>query len=340
MLYNYSYKCGFSTRSYVEWMLSDPCYEVNIGTEMVDQKSTGELPSFRPDGDEIRRRQAAVAAERMQKPEPSRATEKSRSGSGAGWLAGLLVLVLGGAVVYLALQQYSTLQLIASYEERLDLADDRIVSLERSLTQTDESVAMNGTAINAQFQAIKSETDLQMSEIRKLWDVANKRNREWIEENQAALIDQSETLAALNDQLATVDASLESFSAGQNRDAEALEDLTTQLANERIVLSDIGQSIDSVRSDVDTMQQELGSIMDSDLEAQLISLTLTQENLLAEQGELADGVSDSTADIAEIREILEAVDASRLETSRRLTAMASQIDRLEARITELTGGAQ
>lgn len=86
----------------------------------------------------------------------------------------VVVLALGG---WFILEQQKEL---AKSSENLTDARMRITMLEERLRSTDEVV-----------QASESETNEQIGfwedEIRKLWDVTNKRNRKWIEDNRTAI---------------------------------------------------------------------------------------------------------------------------------------------------------
>ncbi|MFT4675019.1 MAG: uncharacterized membrane-anchored protein YhcB (DUF1043 family) [Reinekea sp.] len=334
---------------------------------MAEKTPAGDLPRMVPDRDDIRSRNVRTNPER--KPAVEKKTSDVQSRSHTSWVVALFLIVAGIAIGYLALQQYSAVQLLNSYEERLMLADERIVSLEQSLTQTDESVSMNGTAINAQFKAIKVETDLQMDEIRKLWDVSNVRNRTWIEANQAALADQLKNVGLINDSLSTVQ-------LGQAEEVEKLASLSDQLSIEKTergqsdqkfeqalvqieqqfeqfdeVEQQLAQDIERITADLSAASSTLNSILDANYAEQILTLSLTQElaaaerdQIIAEQGESAaeqDKFSAkqqiNTANITELLGAIEAVDAGRLATNKRLTALSGQLDSVSAKVMALTG---
>jgi len=300
---------------------------------MADSKPVNELPRMVPDRDEIRTRKGSGQESKPtgsgSAPKPAPSTPRGSSGS-LVWVA---LLVLFAALVGVGLMAYSQNQMLASYEERLQLADDRISSLERSMNETGESVAMNETAINAQFRAIKSETDMQMSEIRKLWDVSNKRNREWIEENQQAIGKLQTDLQAQTDQLAALSTNLDQQSQTMNTLASRL-DSQQQNASQR------AETLASVQQQMTALNEDLESIDLASLEERLISLTLGQETLQQEQGDMRSSVQDMNATVQELDETIQAIDASRLDTNRRLVTLNDQLQALEAKVSALTGSSQ
>lgn len=294
---------------------------------MGNKSPVGDMPRMVPDREDIRSRQVKTP-NTQERPSGAHQTEKTKSGN--GWALIVLVLVSGIAIGYLTLQQYSMNQLLASYEDRLELADERIVTLEQSLTETDESVAMNGTAINAQFKAIKAETDMQMSEIRKLWDVANKRNRNWIEANKDTLEKQSKNLDSAMANLAKV-------AETQKADAVVIADLNNLVSGSQKTVNELKNSFVDINESIAGLEQNIAQVMANNYDEQLLTLTLTQENMLAEQNKVGSSADENTLKIANILSQLEAIDASRVETSRRLSALNGQIETLGSRLTELTG---
>ena len=292
---------------------------------MAEKTPVGEMPRMVPDRDDIRLRSSTPHVERKPAPKPP---EKKTAGS--SWAMVLLLIVAGAAIVYLALQQYSLTQLLNSYEERLELADERIVRMEQSLTQTDESVALNGTAINAQFKAIKVETDLQMTEIRKLWDITNKRNRQWIEENQ-------ENLAAQSKSVADLEASIKSLRSSQASDEKLFSDLTAQLATQTKSYEQMSAVLEQKTEEMSTVNRAIQNIMNANYDEQFLTLTLTQESLVSEQVRIAQQSNMNAELLSSVQGSIKAVDAGRLETNQRLSALSTRLDTLNARVTALTG---
>lgn len=296
---------------------------------MSDSKPGSDLPKMVPDRDQIRGRQSTTASSTPRNTASAGRSEPSaRSGGGnTPTLLWGLVLVLFAISAGLGLLAYSQQQTLAMFDERLQLADDRIVSVQRSMTETDESVVMNETAINNQFRAIKAETDMQMSEIRKLWAVANERNREWIETNQQNIAQlqsnvQSQ-IEAREQALAALSSQLEEQAVANGSQSESLAALQTEL--------------DQTSEAFSELQASLENLNPASLEERLLSLTLTQENLLVEQGTATMNQQLLQDEVDELNEVLRSIDAGRLEANRRLVAVSERVDALEDR---MPGGGQ
>lgn len=296
---------------------------------MSDSKPGSDLPKMVPDRDQIRGRQSTATSSTPRNTASSGRSEPSvRSGGGnAPTLLWGLVLVLFAISAGLGLMAYSQQQTLAMFDERLQLADDRIVSVQRSMTETDESVVMNETAINNQFRAIKAETDMQMSEIRKLWAVANERNREWIETNQQNI---AQLQSNVQSQIEAREQALAALTSRLDEQASANGTQSESLAELRADLSETSEAFGQ-------LQASLENLNPASLEERLLTLTLTQENLLVEQGTATMNQQLLQEEVDELNEVLRSIDAGRLEANRRLVAVSERVDALEDR---MPGGVQ
>ena len=119
----------------------------------------------------------------------------------------LVLLVLGLLLSgYFIFQQNREL---ANNQKILLDSEQRIQQLEQRLRVTDETMSETGADTSKQI-------DLWEDEIRKLWDVSNKRNKKWIEENRAAVKKQTAALS-------TVDASMRNLKSDVSQHAGAFE---------------------------------------------------------------------------------------------------------------------
>lgn len=111
--------------------------------------------------------------------DPGRASRRSRrapSGGGAAVANALVTVALIGlaAAGWFVFEQHE--RLLDSGKE-LSNAQTRIAALEDRLRLTDETLTEAGADTNEQLSFWETE-------IRKVWDIANKRNRGWIETNR------------------------------------------------------------------------------------------------------------------------------------------------------------
>jgi hypothetical protein len=145
-------------------------------------------------------------------------------------------------------------------------------------------------------QDTKQQINLWESEIRKLWAIANERNRDWIKDNQ--------------DQLKAISASLNGIRAS-NRDLKA----ATGRHEEALKVQQ--QVIDQVTSLELQLQQMLRS------QRELVDkVNVASRNIAGIQGDLSPQVAENA-------EAMLAFDSYRVATNRRLVALERELLRLQ-----------
>ena len=117
---------------------------------------------------------------------------------------------------------------IFSQQEQLEIAqqaltdaEGRIAVLESRLRLTDEILTESDADTSEQMSFWESE-------IRKLWDMANKRNRGWIETNRANLQKLTNSVSGIESALQTLQGSVASIDASMGKQQE-VADLATAL---------------------------------------------------------------------------------------------------------------
>lgn len=151
-----------------------------------------------------------------------RTRRRSRGGGGGGSSsAHLLVLVPIIGVIAAGWFIFNQQQQLGEAQQALADADRRIAGLESRLRLTDEALSETGADTNEQMTFWESE-------IRKLWDMANKRNRGWIETNRANLQKLTSSVGALESTLKTLQGTVTSIDASMDKQQE-VSDLATAL---------------------------------------------------------------------------------------------------------------
>ena len=150
-----------------------------------------------------------------------RGSRRSGGGGGRGSsvlvsvaLVAALVAVAGGA--YFLVTQHEELRTTKS---TLEQASRRIAALEERLRLTDES-------LSASEEGTTEQINFWESEIRKLWDVSNKRNKNWIEDNQAALARLDKNVGAALADMDTVKSAVSRHETAISRQQDIADRLT------------------------------------------------------------------------------------------------------------------
>lgn len=196
-----------------------------------------------------------------------------------------LVAGLGVAGWFIANQH----QLLAEEQRKAAEADRRLRALEERLRMTDQ--VMSET---------EAETDEEInfweSEVRKLWAVANERNKKWIQDNQKLLQTQKAAIASLQ---------------SSDRTLKSAVDRHDKAFNQQQALID-----------------QLASI-----ELQLQQVLRGQRDLVDRVNAATQTAAASSSRVTENEQAIAAIDAYRVQVNTRLSNIESQLRSLAARPT-------
>ena len=188
-------------------------------------------------------------------------------------------------------------ELLASERERAE-AVGRLEHLEARLRATDETMTEAGEDTDEQL-------NFWESEIRKVWDIANKRNKNWIQDNQAAV----------------------------TKHQSALNSVESSLADLRSAVS---------RNDTKLKQQ--GEIIDrlADVQQQVRTLVRQQRDLVDKVNTSSQMVATLRASleprIESLEDAINAIDGSRQQSGVQYSRLRSRLEALERQLEESAPG--
>jgi len=194
------------------------------------------------------------------RPSGGRRPQRNRQPEGGRvvFLSGVMVVLVGGLIAagwFIANQQ----QALVDEKTRLTDATTRLERLERRLSATDTALSQGGEDTQEQLT-------LWESEIRKLWAVANERNRDWIKGNQKALKGLDESVTGLQSTMRDLKASTARHEEAFTQQTALIDQLTSveiqlqQLVRAQQDLVDkvntTGQAVAKLRASLDTQVEE------------------------------------------------------------------------------------
>ena len=210
-------------------------------TNDADQSLSTEPGGYRPSGGGRR-------------PQRSRSTEGGRG----VFLNGVMVVLVGGLVAagwFIANQQ----QALIAEQARLTDANTRLQRLEQRLSATDTALSQGGEDTQEQLS-------LWESEIRKLWAVANERNKGWIKDNQKAVKGLDKSVTGLQSTARDLKAATARHEEAFSQQTALIDQLTSieiqlqQLVRAQQDLVDkvntTSQSVAKLRANIDTQVEE------------------------------------------------------------------------------------
>ena len=213
-----------------------------------DDKKIKVVPELSISADERpERRQSKGASARKNDntvSEPQQPVVVKKSSSGLSWL----LLVLLGALGGVGFWQYTELN------QRLQDNQQLLQGTRDKLAEVTGEVSATGENLNQSDSSIRSELKVLDSEIRKLWDVANKRNRQWILINKDNVVK-----AQITADSAISDAEKANKAvAGLSKELKDTLQQLKKLGSEQVASrSELNLTIESLRTQVKELEQLL-----------------------------------------------------------------------------------
>lgn len=255
-----------------------------------DYKRVGPIVAERDDEDDLpppaRNGGRQKSSREKVDPAPRDSGREARQGSGTG--SRILVTILTLAVLGLAAYSIHLDQQSTQARTAFENLQARFDHLEGQIMSTDESLSESGAAIQAKLREVDSE-------IRKLWGVANDRNRKAIEANE-------EAIKKLNASVSQV----EETQRGQTG------------------------TISSLRSKVDGFERNIGSanteVLAAKAEIEQIKERLNTVNAAAERIDAtANRVNSLDNRVRAHEEAIQSIDAFRRQTNQSLLQIRQQL---------------
>ncbi|MFN2360498.1 MAG: hypothetical protein ABR522_05395 [Marinobacter sp.] len=329
------------------------------------------MEPIRPDDDEVRagtKREEGLSAQRepqagkkataagAKKPEPpaqagtggggSRKQEGKSSGgggSGRGVMLGIGLLIVAGAA---GAGWYQQEQRIQTLEGQLEEADYwarqsklALARFEGELSETGESLQEKGQSIEDRLSDQDERLDTADSEIRKLWGVANDRNRKRLDDHQSTLeslqadvesgkSDREELTTSLNELEADLASRMEEVASDLEKQVTEVREAGQKNASR---LTELDESLDGVDKLVERQlvrfEREQKLTIDG-LESRIAALENATEELSG-----GDQLEAVRGDLSELVERVEAIDSSRSQLTSRLVRLSEEVSDLRSQIS-------
>ncbi|MGM0767066.1 MAG: hypothetical protein ACQEV6_03450 [Pseudomonadota bacterium] len=272
----------------------------------------------------------------------AKAAKSAGGGSGRGGHWGVWLALIAVAVAA-AGGWFSQAQQIEALESQLEEADYwarqsklALARFEGDLSETGENLEERGKTLEQKLADQDDRLDTADSEIRKLWAIANERNKKRLNDHEARLESLAGDLQAGGEAREQLAASVDTLESSFSDELAALrEELSQQIAtleesseqtDER--LTELDSAMDGVDQLVDQRiqrferEQKLGI---DGLEGRIASLERSMEDV-------ADGssVSSVRSELRSLKQTVESIDASRAQLTSRLVRLSEQVDSLRS----------
>jgi len=218
---------------------------------------------------------------------------------------GMLVFVIVLMAIMMGFGGYTLYEV----QKKLERANGLLATGQANVIELERRLNATGTDVSKTLVSLDSQLTVNADEIRKLWDVSNKRNKKWIQDNQSAIsANKSSAQRILNNN----------------------SDITHQLG---VVVS----GFERLSKEVKAVQQNL-----LDDNAELVTQITLVRGQIQDQVVQTKGVHRQltalTTKQKSIQEAIEAIDEHRRQLNKKLSDLNTQLRQLQGDSPAVDGG--
>lgn len=207
------------------------------------------MPSLAPSRDEIAQRQHVKGGKAKTKSTSAPSTRKPDSGGGVSassvFLLVAMLLALGAGGAWFLWQQIVSLQKeLSASQNALSQSSSMLGSLENQLANT-------GTELNKTGNEVQKTLAVHDSEIRKLWDLSNKKNRPDIDEHETAIRQIRTAIKEVRSKLDTANNTVDSQAKLIASQKKLLQKYESDLASLKADVKEQATTLQNVRLEMD-----------------------------------------------------------------------------------------
>ena len=289
----------------------------------------------RPDNDELR-------AERPDSPIGS----AKAGGTGVLWLLVIVLACVAGGGWYMQGQRVQAL------ENQVEEADSwvrqsklALARFEGTLSETGENLQQAGVSLDEQLALQETRLDNADSEIRKLWVIANERNKQRLKQQAAAISELETALGKHRSDLVRVQTSVASAETALG---DAVKGQQSERAELAVQVNTVQASASSLKTELAAANQRADALTKSIDERiatsirrfeqeQKLSTSSIESRIAALAEEVTGTVSVSRLqavqrEIAGLKESVEVIDSSRSQMTSRLVRLSQEVNDVQAKL--------
>ena len=289
----------------------------------------------RPDNDELR-------AERPDSPIGS----AKAGGTGVLWLLVIVLACVAGGGWYMQGQRVQAL------ENQVEEADSwvrqsklALARFEGTLSETGENLQQAGVSLDEQLALQETRLDNADSEIRKLWVIANERNKQRLKQQAAAISELETALGKHRNDLTRVQTAVASAETALG---DAVKGQQSERAELAVQVNTVQASASSLKTELAAANQRADALTKSTDERIATSIRrfeqeqkLSTSSIESRIAALAEEVTGTASvnrlqavqrEIAGLKETVEVIDSSRSQMTSRLVRLSQEVNDVQAKL--------
>jgi chromosome segregation ATPase len=250
----------------------------------------------------------------------------------------LVVVAIGaGAGWYVQHERMNGLQ--AQLQETEEWARQSKLALARfegDLSETGESLQERGSSLQERIDAQSERLESVDSEIRKLWAVANERNKDRLDEHQQRISGLDQAVAESGQALVDLEATLSQLRSSVQGDVRQLDQRLADAVSElQQVDQQNGAQLQTLQEQVAGFGEQVSSRLERFQREQKLTLDGMDSRIAALEKQV-DAMADNgqvrnlERELGELKETVESIDASRSQLTSRLVRLSEEVNQLRS----------
>jgi len=327
------------------------------------------MEPIRPDNDELRAERpdspmgsakaagsAKTAPASPSKPAKASATPKAAAGSGSqgngSGGAGVLWLLVILLACVAAGGWYIQGQRIQALESQVEEADSwvrqsklALARFEGTLSETGENLQEAGVSLDEQLALQKTRLDNADSEIRKLWVIANERNKQQLEQQASAISELVTALGKNRNDLVNVQAAVASAETALSEAAKLQQSERAELAARVGAVQASASSLKTELAAANQKTEALAKSVDERIatsirrfeQEQKLTASSIESRITALEKEVTgtasgNGLETVQREIAGLKRTVDVIDSSRSQMTSRLVRLSQEVNDLQTKL--------
>ncbi|MDK1022903.1 MAG: hypothetical protein QGD92_01565 [Gammaproteobacteria bacterium] len=209
---------------------------------------------------------------------------------------GMLVFVIVLMAIVMGIGGYAVYEV----QKKLERANILLAKGQENVIELEKRLNATGTDVSKTLMSINGQLEANQHEIRKLWDVSNKRNKKWIQDNQSTISKNKTNIQQAGNNVSELTRQLGSVVSGFERMSKEVKAVQQGLLDDN---NELITQIILVRGQIQDQVVEIKGV-----NRQLTSLTGKQKS---------------------IQEAIEAIDEHRRLLNRQLSDLNTQLRQLQ-----------
>jgi chromosome segregation ATPase len=272
----------------------------------------------------------------------SKGSSNGNGGAGILWLLVIVLASVAGGGWYIQGQR------IQALENQVEEADSwvrqsklALARFEGTLSETGENLQEAGVSLDEQLALQKTRLDNADSEIRKLWVIANERNKQ-----QAAAISELETALGENrNDLVSLQASVASAETALSEAVKRQQSERTELAAGVLAVQTSASSLKTELAAANQKTETLAKSVDERIATSIRRFEqeqkLTSSSIESRIAALEKEVTSTTSgnrleavkrEVVELKKTVEVIDSSRSQMTSRLVRLSQEVNDLQVKL--------